>query len=127
MFQWRCRAPYFKAYLGKFDSLLNDDGVLLLHTIGLSGKQSVTSPWIQKYVFPGGYIPALSEMTMAIEKAGLLINDVGILRFHYAGTLEAWSERFEASKGEVFFLMWGFYLAMCEAALRSADLMVYQV
>ncbi|MEH6358871.1 MAG: cyclopropane-fatty-acyl-phospholipid synthase family protein [Pseudomonadales bacterium] len=126
--------PYFEAYFRKLDSLLNDDGVVLLHTIGRSGQPGVTNPWIQKYIFPGGYIPALSEMTAAIEKAGLLINDVEILRFHYADTLAAWSERFSkhreqfvVSKGEAFCRMWEIYLAMCEAAFRSSDLVVYQV
>jgi len=126
--------PYFEAYFRKLDSLLDDDGVVLLHTIGRSGGPGVTNPWIQKYIFPGGYIPALSEMTAAIEKAGLLINDVEILRFHYADTLAAWSERFAQhreqfvdSKGETFCRMWEIYLAMCEAAFRTSDLVVYQL
>lgn len=126
--------PYFEAYFRKMDSLLADDGVVLLHTIGRSGMPGITNPWIAKYIFPGGYIPALSEMMTAIEKSGLLVNDVEILRFHYADTLAAWSERFAArreefaeSKGETFCRMWEIYLAMCEAAFRSSDLVVYQV
>ncbi len=126
--------PYFEAYFRKIGELLERDGVVLLHTIGRSGPPSVTNAWITKYIFPGGYIPALSEMTAAIEKAGLLINDVEILRFHYADTLKAWAERFAKhraqfveSKGETFCRMWEIYLGMCEAAFRSSDLVVYQV
>jgi len=126
--------PYFEAFFRKLDDLLGDDGVVLLHTIGRSGKPSVTNPWITKYIFPGGYVPALSEMVAAVEKSGLLINDIEILRFHYADTLAAWAERFSEhreqfveSKGETFCRMWEMYLGMCEAAFRSSDLVVYQV
>jgi len=126
--------PYFESFFRKLDDLLADDGVVLLHTIGRSGAPGVTNPWIQKYIFPGGYIPALSEIMAAIEKAGLLVDDVEILRFHYADTLAAWSQRFHehrdefvVSKGETFCRMWEIYLAMCEAAFRSSDLVVYQV
>lgn len=126
--------PYFEAYFRKMGSLLADDGVVLLHTIGRSGMPGITNPWIAKHIFPGGYIPALSEMMTAIEKSGLLVNDIEILRYHYADTLAAWSERFAsrreefaANKGETFCRMWEIYLAMCEAAFRSSDLVVYQV
>ena len=126
--------PYYEAYFSKLRDLLAEDGVVLLHTIGRSGVPAITNPWIQKYIFPGGYIPALSEMMVAIEKAGLLVNDIEILRYHYADTLAAWGERFNAhrdefvdSKGETFCRMWEIYLAMCEAAFRSSDLVVYQV
>lgn len=126
--------PYFESFFRKLNDLLVDDGVMLLHTIGRSGRPSVTNPWIQKYIFPGGYIPALSEIMVAIEKTGLLVDDVEILRFHYADTLAAWSQRFNAhrdefvvSKGETFCRMWEIYLAMCEAAFRSSDLVVYQI
>ena len=126
--------PYFEAFFRKVDDLLEQDGVMLLHTIGRSGPPGVTNPWIAKYIFPGGYVPALSEMVAAVEKAGLLVNDVEILRLHYAETLAAWSERFAAhreqfvkSKGETFCRMWEIYLAMCEAAFRSSDLVVFQV
>jgi len=126
--------PYFEAFFRKLDDLLDDDGVVLLHTIGRSGKPGVTNPWITKYIFPGGYVPALSELVAAVEKSGLLINDVEILRYHYADTLAAWAERFAqhreqfvGSKGETFCRMWEIYLGMCEAAFRSSDLVVYQV
>jgi len=126
--------PYFEAYFRKLDDLLDDDGVVLLHSIGRSGKPGVTNPWITKYIFPGGYVPALSELVAAVEKSGLLINDIEILRFHYADTLAAWAERFAQhrdrfveSKGETFCRMWEIYLGMCEAAFRSSDLVVYQV
>ncbi|MEZ5524595.1 MAG: cyclopropane-fatty-acyl-phospholipid synthase family protein [Pseudomonadales bacterium] len=126
--------PYYEAYFRKLNDLLTDDGVVLLHTIGRSGLPSITNPWIEKYIFPGGYIPALSEMLPPIEKVGLLVNDIEILRFHYADTLAAWAERFAghreqfvASKGETFCRMWEIYLGMCEAAFRNSDLVVYQL
>lgn len=126
--------PYYDAFFSKLDELLAEQGVVLLHTIGRSGLPGITNPWIEKYIFPGGYIPALSEILAAIEKAGLLVNDVEILRFHYADTLAAWSQRFKArrdefvaDKGESFCRMWELYLAMSEAAFRNSDLVVYQL
>ena len=80
--------------------LLSDDGVMLLHSIGRSRGPGVTNAWIRKYIFPGGYIPALSEVMPAIEDAGLLVCDVEILRLHYAETLKAWRERFMARREE---------------------------
>ena len=71
-------------------ALLDDDGVMLLHSIGRSEGPNVTNPWIAKYIFPGGYIPALSEVLPAVERAGLLVTDIEILRLHYAETLKAW-------------------------------------
>ena len=92
---------------------------LLLHTIGRSGRPSITNPWIAKYIFPGGYIPALSEVLPAIERAQLIVTDVEILQLHYAETLKAWRERFLAHRDEVerlydqrFVRMWEFYLGL---------------
>lgn len=125
---------YFDAYFNAVRRLLSDDGVMLLHSIGRIGPPGHTSPFIAKYIFPGGYIPALSEVMPAIERAGLIVTDVEILRIHYAETLKAWLERFRANKDEVirlrderFFRMWEFYLAASEGAFRSGDMMVFQI
>ena len=82
-------------------TLLDDDGVMLLHSIGRSEGPNITNPWIAKYIFPGGYIPALSEVLPAVERAGLLVTDIEILRLHYAETLKAWRERFVAYRDEI--------------------------
>ena len=91
---------FYETFFRRCAELLSDDGVMVLHSIGRSTGPDVTSPWITKYIFPGGYIPALSEVIPAIEKAGLLVCDVEILRLHYADTLEAWRERFMARREE---------------------------
>src|SRR6187399_233460 len=92
---------HYDTFFKRCAELLNDDGVMLLHSIGRSEAPGITNPWIAKYIFPGGYIPALSEVLPAIERAGLLICDIEILRMHYAETLKAWRERFHAHKEEV--------------------------
>jgi len=114
--------------------LLKEDGVMLLHTIGRSGTPYPTNPWITKYIFPGGHLPVLSEMMPAIERAGLVVTDIEILRLHYAYTLQAWRERFLAQREEVlrlyderFCRMWECYLAMSESAFRWQDAVVFQV
>jgi cyclopropane-fatty-acyl-phospholipid synthase len=114
--------------------LLKPDGVMLLHSIGRFGPPGSTNPWIAKYIFPGGYIPALSEVLRAVERVGLYVTDVEILRLHYAETLKAWRERFvarweEAARlyDERFCRMWEFYLAGSEAAFRSGAMMVFQL
>ncbi len=113
---------------------LADDGVMVLHAIGRSEGPGVTNPWIAKYIFPGGYIPALSEVLPAIERAGLLVTDVEILRLHYAATLRAWRERFLAHRETVerlydarFVRMWEFYLAASEMAFIKQNMMVSQI
>jgi len=90
-------------------------------------------PWINKYIFPGGYTPSLSEVTSPIENSGLLISDIEVLRMHYAHTLRNWKERFLSKKSEVlemfderFFRMWEFYLAGCEMAFKWGDQVVFQ-
>jgi cyclopropane-fatty-acyl-phospholipid synthase len=126
------------AHYGEFFStakrLLKRDGLMLLHSIGRFGPPGATNPWLTKYIFPGGYIPALSEVLGAIERAGLLVTDVEILRLHYAETLKAWRERFRARWDEAariyderFCRMWDFYLAGSEAAFRSGAMMVFQI
>lgn len=114
--------------------LLDDSGVMVLHTIGCSATPGFTTPWLDKYIFPGGYIPSLSEIIPQIEKAGLIVTDVEILRLHYAWTLKIWRDRFMARRQEAatlyderFCRMWEFYLAAAEAAFRYEDLVVFQI
>ena len=125
---------FYDTFFRKGVQLLADDGVFLLHTIGRSGPPSVTNPWIAKYIFPGGYIPALSEVLTAIQHAGLMVTDVEILQLHYAETLKAWRERFLAHREDVerlydgrFVRTWEFYLASSEMAFRESDLVVFQI
>jgi cyclopropane-fatty-acyl-phospholipid synthase len=125
---------YYDTYFKRCAELLVDDGVMVLHSIGRSEGPGITNPWIAKYIFPGGYVPALSEVLPAIERAGLLVNDVEILRLHYAETLKAWRERFLARREEAarlyddrFVRMWEFYLASSEMSFRKQNLMVFQI
>ncbi|MBB4039786.1 cyclopropane-fatty-acyl-phospholipid synthase [Microvirga flocculans] len=126
--------PSYDAYFQSCRKLLKEDGVMLLHTIGRSGTPYPTNPWITKYIFPGGHLPVLSEMMPAIERAGLIVTDIEILRLHYAYTLKAWRERFLAHREEAlrlyderFCRMWECYLAMSESAFRWQDAVVFQV
>jgi cyclopropane-fatty-acyl-phospholipid synthase len=125
---------FYDLYLRKCAERLTDDGVILLHSIGRSDGPGITNPWIAKYIFPGGYIPALSEVLPAIERAGLLVTDVEILRLHYAETLKAWRRRFLVHRAEIvglyderFIRMWEFYLAASEMAFREEAMMVFQI
>jgi cyclopropane-fatty-acyl-phospholipid synthase len=125
---------FYDAFFKKCAALLADAGVMVLHSIGRSGPPNATNPWIRKYIFPGGYIPSLSEVLPAIERAGLVVTDVEVLRLHYAQTLAAWRERFLAHREDVeriydtrFVRMWEFYLACSEVAFRYFGLMVFQI
>lgn len=125
---------YYDVFFGKCAELLADDGVMLLHSIGRSEGPGITNPWIAKYIFPGGYIPALSEVLPAVERAGLLVTDIEILRLHYAETLKQWRERFLAHRDDLkkiydarFTRMWEFYLAASEMTFREQNMMVMQL
>jgi cyclopropane-fatty-acyl-phospholipid synthase len=125
---------FYDAFFAKCAKLLADNGVMVLHSIGRSSGPSYTNAWIAKYIFPGGYIPALSEVMPAIERAGLLVTDIEILRLHYAETLKAWREWCCAHRDEIarlydarFVRMWEFYLACSETAFRRHDMMVFQI
>ncbi len=125
---------YYDLFFRKAAQLLADDGVMVLHSIGRPEGPNVTNPWIAKYIFPGGYIPALSEVLPAIERSGLLVTDIEILRLHYADTLKAWRERFLAHGSDIkriyderFLRMWEFYLAASELAFREQNMMVFQI
>ena len=124
----------FEEFFRTVERLLRPDGVMVLHSIGRFEPPGVTNPWIAKYIFPGGYIPALSEVLKAIERVGLYVTDVEILRLHYAETLKAWRERFRSNWDEAariyderFCRMWDFYLAGSEAAFRAGSMMVFQL
>ena len=125
---------FYETFFRTCAALLADDGVMVLHSIGRSEGPDATNPWIAKYIFPGGYIPALSEVLPAIERAGLLVCDIEIPRLHYAETLKAWRERFMARRAEAvrlyderFARMWEFYLACSEMAFRCQNLMNMQI
>jgi len=124
----------YATYFGRVSELLADDGVALIHSIGRSDGPGVTNPWIAKYIFPGGYTPALSEVLPVIERQGLIVTDIEILRLHYARTLAEWRRRFVANwdraarlHDERFCRMWEFYLAGAEMGFRHQNLMVFQV
>lgn len=125
---------HYATFFRHVRDLLNPDGAAVLHSIGRSDGPGFTNPFIAKYIFPGGYFPSLSEVLPAIERSGLIVSDVEILRLHYAETLKAWRERFMASRdlaaarmGEAFCRMWEFYLAGSEAAFRYQGLIVFQI
>jgi cyclopropane-fatty-acyl-phospholipid synthase len=125
---------YFRAFFKACRELLTDDGAMVLHSIGRTDGPGDTSAWIQRYIFPGGYIPAISEVIPAVEKSRLLIADMEVLRLHYAKTLQAWRERFLAHRDEVvavyderFCRIWEFYLAASQAAFEIGLMMNFQI
>ncbi len=129
-------SAHYLEYFTKVKSLLADDGVMLLHSIGRMEPPGGTNTWLRKYIFPGGYSPALSEVMAAIERAGLWVTDIEVLRLHYAETLRLWRERFLANREQIkqlagyddrFCRMWEFYLAGCEVAFRYMNQMVFQI
>ena len=127
-------ATHYREFFRKVKSLLTDDGIAVLHAIGRMDPPGSTNPWLRKYIFPGGYTPALSEVMKAIEIEGLWVTDIEILRLHYAKTLREWRRRFELNRDKIealydarFCRMWEFYLVGCEIAFRHMDQMVFQV
>ena len=125
---------HFGEFFAKAYDLLADDGVMLLHTIGRCDGGGATNPWLRKYIFPGGYTPALSEVLPAIERARLYVTDIETLRLHYAETIKDWRLRFRANRAKIaalyderFCRMWEFYLAGCEANFRYGGVVVFQI
>jgi cyclopropane-fatty-acyl-phospholipid synthase len=126
--------PQFATFFGKLRQLLKPDGVALLHAIGRMDGPGITDPWIRKYIFPGGYVPSLSEVLPVIERSGLWVTDIEILRLHYAETLKAWHKNFMTHRAEAariyderFCRMWEFYLVGSEMAFRNMGQMVFQI
>ena len=126
--------PYYSLYFERIREMLQADGVALIHSIGRSGPPDTTNPWIRKYIFPGGNIPALSEMSRAAEESELMITDVEMLRLHYMHTQHCWYDRFQQNRSEIkarmgerFCRMWEFYLSICEVAFQYSDLVVFQM
>ena len=124
---------FYKKFFKQIEKLLTDGGVSLIHTIGSVNPPRDPHPWVTKYIFPGGYTPSLSEVTTPIEKAGLVVSDIEVLKLHYSHTLRHWKENCIKNKGQIikmfderFFRMWEFYLAGCEIAFKWGDQVVYQ-
>ena len=124
---------FHKKFFSQIKNLLNNDGVALIHTIGSVNPPRDPHPWITKYIFPGGYTPSLSEVTTPLEKAGLIVTDIEVLRLHYSHTLRHWKENCMRNKEKIikmfdekFFRMWEFYLTGCEMAFKWGDQVVYQ-
>jgi cyclopropane-fatty-acyl-phospholipid synthase len=125
---------HYPEFFGKLRELMTNDGVCLLHSIGRMAPPGFTSPFLIKYIFPGGYAPSLSETFAAIERSSLWVTDVEILRLHYAETLRQWHQRFLTNRDQVrllyderFCRMWEFYLQLCEIGYRRLNWMVFQI
>ena len=125
---------YFRTYLKKTYELLKDNGVFLLHTIGQRGIPTATSPWIRKYIFPGGYIPSLSEIMKETQKLNINVTDVEVLRLHYAHTLSHWYKNVLENKDKIikmfderFFRMWEFYLLASKYSFINMGNVVFQI
>ena len=125
---------FYKKFFKQIEKLLTDKGVSLIHTIGSVNPPRDPHPWVTKYIFPGGYTPSLSEITTPIEKAGLIVSDIEVLKLHYSHTLRHWKENCIKNKAKIieifdeqFFRMWEFYLTGCEIAFKWGDQVVYQL
>jgi len=125
---------FYKKFFKQIEKLLTNSGVSLIHTIGSVNPPSDPHPWVTKYIFPGGYTPSLSEVTTPIEKTGLIVSDIEVLKLHYSYTLRHWKENCMKNKEQIiemfdekFFRMWEFYLAGCEIAFKWGDQVVYQL
>ena len=126
--------PFYHAYFKKVSDLLSEDGIAVMHTIGNVRTPKLTPAFIRKYIFPGGYIPTLSEIMPAVEKSGLIISDIEVLRLHYADTLRNWYENFKKAEKQVldlyderFIRMWESYLNLSEISFRKGDNVVFQL
>jgi len=126
--------PHYPEYFAKVRDLLTPDGVALIHTIGRMGQPGITSPWITRYIFPGGYVPSLSEVMPAVQRSRLCTTDIEVWRLHYAETLRHWRQRFETNVDAIralyddrFCRMWRYYLAASEMGFREADQCVFQI
>lgn len=126
-------APNFGTFFNVVRDRLTEDGVALIHTIGRTAPPNATNPWIARYIFPGGYVPSLSEVAEAIQDTGLRIGDIECLRLHYAMTLRCWFDRFSAKadvaatlKDQRFVRMWRYYLAASEQTFRHGPQDVFQ-
>lgn len=127
-------APHYREYFGRVRDCLTEDGVALIHTIGRIDAPGSTSPWITKYIFPGGYVPALSEVMAAVEQEQLWTDDIEVWRLHYAETLRHWRARFEANIAAAealydarFCRMWRYYLVASEMSFRHFNQVVFQI
>jgi cyclopropane-fatty-acyl-phospholipid synthase len=126
--------PHYPGFFAKCRDLLTPDGVMVSHCCGRMGKPGLTDAWTRKYIFPGGYIPALSELVSEAERHKMIVTDTEAMRYHYAHTLEEWYRRTMAHQKEItalyderFFRMWQFYLAGAEGAFRYGGLVNWQV
>ena len=124
---------FHQNFFKKIEKMLNNEGITLIHTIGSVSPPRDPHPWITRYIFPGGYTPSLSEVIKPVEKAGLIVSDIEVLKLHYSHTLRHWKENCIKNKAEIiemfdekFFRMWEFYLAGCETAFKWGDQVVYQ-
>ncbi|WP_010215113.1 SAM-dependent methyltransferase [Sphingomonas sp. PAMC 26621] len=125
---------HYKTFFRQCRDLLTEDGVMLLHTIGRAGGPGVTDKWTTKYIFPGGYNPALSEIISANEGLRFMVTDVEVLRLHYGYTLDDWYDRTVAAREQIialydepFYRMWQFYLAGAGAAFHFGGMVNYQI
>ena len=125
---------HYQEFFARIDALLDDDGIALLHSIGHMSPPGTASPWLRKYIFPGAYSPALSEVFAAVEQASLWVTDVEFLRLHYARTLAHWHRRFEANRARIaamyderFCRMWEFYLVSAEMMFLTGSQLVFQM
>ncbi len=126
--------PHYQEFFNKVYELLNEKGVALIHTIGRIDQPTTNDAWIEKYIFPGGYIPALSEVMQRVEKSGLITTDIQVLKFHYAETLKRWRYNFYDNLDKVkelydekFCRMWDFYLSSSQASFEESTLVIYQL
>ena len=126
--------PFFKTFFSKINDLLAEDGIAVVHTIGNLSNPKITPAFIRKYIFPGGYIPSLSEIMPAVENSGLIISDIEILRLHYAKTLRHWFNNFSNNIDKIkelyddrFLKMWEVYLNLSELSFIHGDNVVFQL